>query len=741
MRKLITLSLLTILVSCGKPKSSEMQSQHEFNGQGEQVSYLGAGFETFTEQVKSNECMKSTAPMVTDSHLDEASMEVLIDNSAESLREFLYGYGKVGIPVFPAINVTIEADLTRDHIKDKFSDVMTLAYRASGIEESLDFEHLAVGEDARRVLAGLASSNLSNAEKAQIFAKACGDKFVMKVQKGIVFLASIRMRFDSEHSMNQLRGTLSVELGNLAKPLKALEKLAPPPRLTIGGKTRNSYQHVTLEVTVYQRGGTPEDALTVLGNNDGSDQGTTVVSCDFDNREYCYGAFLRLHEYASKQLPSQLGNIKNLAPLSYIAEQYYADEIAAVLKERPSQADPLQFKAFLTRIRQDQSQLDEDYSQLKQVEVALPSLYLENIDRFEEVSDPQELLRNLGVSWLQNQIIRKKIAQAKDVITLLQSLYKDLEEECVRTSDLPTCEQELSSIQSRRAKGDLYYDQKAIQLPPKSFSVFCQLYFKDGGLTDEERLTVETIIDRALEPLDEAIVKYNDFAGKKGLSALSYSKEDWSFLQEFEVANICTGLEVYINHIKKLDLSNSGISNLEPLRGLDELESLNLSSNSLQSQELLKLALLPKLKSLNVSYNFIEDLAIFTSLNSKVELPLPNSEDTSQPTTPAASPEVKDSCVERELILDQNGIEALEALASPDWAWGSVSLKRNRINAIPGIRLGACLKKLDLGRNPIRSVSENFEFPQENFEIILKGSLLSQCPFPSDAQRGLICSL
>ena len=79
-------------------------------------------------------------------------------------------------------------------------------------------------------------------------------------------------------------------------------------------------------------------------------------------------------------------------------------------------------------------------------------------------------------------------------------------------------------------------------------------------------------------------------------------------------------LGLFTNY-KVLDLSSQGLTSLEPLEGLTQLESLNLTSNQItledeKSQEILRK--MTNLKTINLTYNKITDITVFnTSQNLK----------------------------------------------------------------------------------------------------------------------------
>ncbi|EJO5346818.1 leucine-rich repeat domain-containing protein [Clostridium botulinum] len=148
----------------------------------------------------------------------------------------------------------------------------------------------------------------------------------------------------------------------------------------------------------------------------------------------------------------------------------------------------------------------------------------------------------------------------------------------------------------------LYIDKSISSDNNKNLKEPVKMNFYIDGYIEFQDKNLEEEVRKAANPKDrpKGPLTYMDVSGIKELN-----------LHNKNIKSL-KGIE-YLKNIKKLDISDNGISDISYLKGLDSLESLNLYNNNIDN--ISSISNLSKLQYLNISKNKIADISYLKSLN------------------------------------------------------------------------------------------------------------------------------
>lgn len=173
-----------------------------------------------------------------------------------------------------------------------------------------------------------------------------------------------------------------------------------------------------------------------------------------------------------------------------------------------------------------------------------------------------------------------------------------------------------------------------------------------------------------------------------------------SSLAELKLTNTTISNELItavgsFSKLKKLELTNCGISSITPLSGLTELEFLDLSENTIRSIDTLTGMI--ALKELNLRHNAVSELGALTALSALTKLDVSyNSVSTLSPICNLSSLTWLDAGHNAVISLD--GIEKLTSLTYLD-------LAANQITNASSLEACTALTDLDLSENKLSDIS------------------------------------
>ena len=152
-----------------------------------------------------------------------------------------------------------------------------------------------------------------------------------------------------------------------------------------------------------------------------------------------------------------------------------------------------------------------------------------------------------------------------------------------------------------------------------------------------------------------------------------------------------------LNNVKKLDLSEKGLSNISEIESFKELTELNLSGNSIS--DISALGNLTSLQTLNLSGNSIGDIGALASLTNLTELNLSGNKIISDISALRNLTNLQTLNLSNNNISDISALGGLTNLTELDWSYN----KNISIGALANL---TNLQTLDLSGNGIISIGE-----------------------------------
>ena len=154
-----------------------------------------------------------------------------------------------------------------------------------------------------------------------------------------------------------------------------------------------------------------------------------------------------------------------------------------------------------------------------------------------------------------------------------------------------------------------------------------------------------------------------------------------------------------LNNVKKLDLSEKGLSNISEIESFKELTELNLSGNSIS--DISALGNLTNLQTLNLSYNNISDIGALASLTNLTELNLSGNKNISDISALGNLTNLQTLNLSYNNISDISALGGLTNLTELDWSYN----KNIYIGALANLTNLQTLKTLNLSGNNISDIS------------------------------------
>lgn len=648
---LVTLAIyLTCSLSASAEKIIDATEGH--------TALLGTGFDSLANDFTENRCVRfdeAESRPLTRMAMSQGNLTVGSNLSAEDVKNYLYGSINASYPIFPGVNLSAEIEFERDFAQSDFTQTVTILYRGSASSVVGAQHGMILGEGPNRVLQ---NNQMTLEERTQVLRSMCGDRFVKGIESGIVFIATLQIKFDSEYDKRMVGGTLVLELfkmsGALAKLAESLAKI----EFTIGGGSTASHIGVSINLNVYQHGGYPERLLGLLPEPhlpDSLEPGR-AISCTYENRELCFRTFVDLLNYASQSLPEQLESLDGvgLAPLSYLLEEYEHPDLemlsfsADELAQLDAQANELsaireQVISQLNRAAEDRALVSmrlKKYGKSvpeKEILYDVVSLLAENTS----LSDRDEYHNALYRAMIfhpqihVNQIARE-LEALQSKIHKRESALQNTFNVCFDKQNIARCRESFQEVIERIESGNLAYDETILRIVPTDFDVWCRMTAHSGSLTDNERRTTLALMhrlgfdqhresckdqreaDESSEvaengvPTGDPIGEGEDSDETTTDASVSREQEEkLNYYRDYGCACVVTNNHLYT--VDEYDLSNKGLTSIRPILSLPYVKSLNLSGNNLTNEAIAHLTWLGIIKELDLSDNLIDDLSPFVA--------------------------------------------------------------------------------------------------------------------------------
>ncbi len=147
---------------------------------------------------------------------------------------------------------------------------------------------------------GKAALGKGDTKGAAEFRQTCGDKYVQSERLGASLYVAVKLKFDSATDKNTFNNKLDVKYASIVDVMS-----------TIKGKVNKANIHGSLEIIIFQQGGTPESLTHVFGK---SDKGFYVNTCSLRNVAACQSVLDSILSYAKNDFSKQLVRDKSNIP-------------------------------------------------------------------------------------------------------------------------------------------------------------------------------------------------------------------------------------------------------------------------------------------------------------------------------------------------------------------------------------------------------------------------------------------